>query len=197
MAVTLLGFVIGDRDGGITSIDGKLVRSFNVILIWLRLLQLLQLSKGVGVLVIMIAKMVEDVVRWLLVSALFLAAFTVSFISIYEPPNANLEETWMTGPLPMPTWAMLGAFDQTAVSEWRDDYSASGMLWVYVMVRCHLPNRDRASQPFLSPQHHTPFAQARPTLAPQHPSLADSVVPRCNSPGFQRVARQLADCDDG
>jgi len=101
--------------------------AINNLLVWCRLLQYYSSFKSIGVLIIMIMEMLEDMALWITLSAVFMLAFTVTFVSIAaEADNVN-------DVLQVPAWAMYGEFDPDQMFEWSPRYG-SAMLWVYVLV---------------------------------------------------------------
>jgi hypothetical protein len=65
---------------------------------------------------------------WIILSIVFLLAFTVSFVGIAVTPDGSL-----SGPLSLPAWAMYGEFDTEEVESW-NRWVAPSLLWLYVMV---------------------------------------------------------------
>lgn len=61
----------------------------NNLLVWCRLLQYYSSSKSIGVLIIMVIQMTQDVFIWVLLSVVFMFAFQVSFFSIATAENMN------------------------------------------------------------------------------------------------------------
>lgn len=107
------------------------ILSFNVILVWCRIFKYLSSNMEIGLLVIMIVNMLEDIYLWGLVSMVFLGAFTVSFISITDPAAIDVENGGH--PLSTPLWAMLGDFNVEELSDWNPQIGTT-MLWLYVIV---------------------------------------------------------------
>jgi hypothetical protein len=95
------------------------------ILVWCRMLKFLQLSKEIGVLVIMIMAMFENIALWGLVSSVFTAAFMVAFLGEADAPAKEV--------MTMPLWAMLGAYDQVEAATWSPTMGQP-MLWLYVVI---------------------------------------------------------------
>ena len=75
LATTLFGFCLR---GTISADLGHAVLSFNCVVGWLRILQDLTLVRGLGVLIIMIQSMINDIVLWFLVTLLFVGGFMVA-----------------------------------------------------------------------------------------------------------------------
>lgn len=81
--------------------------AFNNLLVWLRLLQYFSaVSRSLGVLIIMIFKMLEDMLLWIGVSITFLCAFSVTFLGTARS-EAPFESQ---GPMGLAPWAMYGEF---------------------------------------------------------------------------------------
>jgi len=107
------------------------VLAFSVLLIWCRLFKYLQLSQTIGLLVIMIQEMFNDIALWVLVSIVFLGAFTVSFVAISDPHA--VEHSEFDHPLTTPVWAMLGTFDVAEVHSWNTQIGQV-MLYTYLVI---------------------------------------------------------------
>ena len=106
------------------------VMAFVVVLIWCRLFKYLALNQDIGLLVIMIMEMFNDIALWTLVSLVFLGAFTVAFVAISDPFVLHGSPDH---PLTVPLWAMLGTFDVHEVQKWNPSIGAP-LLWSYVVV---------------------------------------------------------------
>ena len=80
------------------------ILAFSVLLIWCRLFKYLQLSQTIGLLVIMIMEMFNDIALWVLVSIIFIGAFTTAFVAISDPTHIEKLVAVGTdmGPQPQP-----------------------------------------------------------------------------------------------
>ena len=92
--------------------------AFASILIWCRLFKYLMLSQSVGLLVVMIMNMFKDIALWILVTAIFLAAFTTAFVAISANSDASAIYDEGEGPLTAPMWAMLGHGMKEQATSW-------------------------------------------------------------------------------
>ena len=106
------------------------ILAFSVLLIWCRLFKYLQLSQTIGLLVIMIMEMFNDIALWVLVSIIFIGAFTTAFVAISDPTHI---ETSDDHPLTVPIWAMLGTYDKNEVSRWNESIGEI-MLGTYLVI---------------------------------------------------------------
>lgn len=104
--------------------------AFSVLLIWCRLFKYLQLDQSIGLLVIMVMAMFKDIALWVLVSSVFLGAFTVAFVAIADP--YKIPDTG-DHPLTTPIWAMLGQFDKNEVYVW-NEYVGELLLGLYLVI---------------------------------------------------------------
>ena len=104
--------------------------AFAVILVWCRLFKYLQMDAQIGLLVIMFTAMMKDIWHWVLLSAVFLGAFTVAFVAIADP-YALVDSD--DHPLTVPVWAMLGAFDKNEVFRWNGTVGEP-MLGLYLVI---------------------------------------------------------------
>jgi len=78
----------------------------------------------------MIMEMFKDIVLWALVSAIFLIAYTVAFVTISNPDEIDAGGDQ---PLTVTFWAMLGSFDNHEVGSWNPQVGQV-MLWSYLVV---------------------------------------------------------------
>ena len=78
----------------------------------------------------MIMSMLKDIALWALVSGIFLAAYTVAFITISDPDEVSPDADT---PITAPIWAMLGSFDNQEVGSW-NGHVGQLMLWTYLVV---------------------------------------------------------------
>ena len=105
--------------------------AFSVVLVWCRLFKYLQSNQAIGLLVIMITEMFNDILLWGLVSAIFLGAFTVAFVSIADPYVVASGGT--DHPIFAPVWAMLGDYDRHEIAEW-NPHVGDLMLGIYLII---------------------------------------------------------------
>ena len=118
--------------GELSNQVGHELMALDSLLVWLRLLQYFAYFRHAGILVITILKMVEDMIVWLTVSAIFLVAFSVTILSSSRSP----EPFDSHGPLGVALWAIHGEFDLAQI-EFQDATSLGlgpHVLWVYVMI---------------------------------------------------------------
>eukprot|EP00908_Phaeocystis_cordata_P005249 Transcript_15726.p1 GENE.Transcript_15726~~Transcript_15726.p1 ORF type:complete len:838 (-),score=257.41 Transcript_15726:48-2561(-) len=127
-SLTLLCYLARLNFVPISEEAGHITLSFAAVLGWIRLLKFLQINESIGVLVIIIHEMMSNIVLWLLVSSIFLIAFTVAFCSISHVPTSEMPYVWA-----MPMWSMLGAFDESEVATWNHEVG-DVLLWFFVMV---------------------------------------------------------------
>ena len=105
--------------------------AFSVVLVWCRLFKYLQSNQAIGLLVIMITEMFNDIALWGLVSAIFLGAFTVAFVSIADPYVVASGGT--DHPMFAPVWAMLGDYDRHEIAQWNPQVGDL-MLGIYLVI---------------------------------------------------------------
>ena len=65
------------------------ILAINNLLVWCRVLQYYSSNKSIGVLIIMIIEMMQDMAIWILLSIVFMLAFMVSFYSIARAEDMN------------------------------------------------------------------------------------------------------------
>lgn len=106
--------------------------AFCILLIWCRIFKYLGSNQSIGLLVIMIMNMFNDIVLWALVSGIFIASYSVAFVTITNP-DAIDQETTTDHPLTVPLWAMMGAFDHQAMHAWNPNVGEP-LLWSYLVV---------------------------------------------------------------
>ena len=118
----------GDDEGPLTlsMLDDRLLAIVN-LLVWVRVLQYYSTGRNVGVLILMIIKMVDDMKVWIMLSIVFMAAFTVTFAAITHD-GVDIADT-----LTAPAWAMYGEFD-LEFTKLSSGVLGQMVLWVYVMV---------------------------------------------------------------
>ena len=104
--------------------------AFSVLLIWCRLFKYLQLDQSIGLLVIMVMAMFKDIALWVLLSSVFLGAFTVAFVAIADPYKIPASGDH---PLTTPIWAMLGQFDKNEVYVWNESVGEL-LLGTYLVI---------------------------------------------------------------
>lgn len=104
--------------------------SFALLLIWCRIFKYLTSNQSIGLLVIMIMNMFKDIALWALVSGIFLAAYTVAFVTISDPDEVDYNADT---PLMTPIWAMFGSFDNHEVHTW-NQHAGQILLWTYLVV---------------------------------------------------------------
>jgi hypothetical protein len=102
----------------------EVVLEVNVVLVWWRLLKFMQMSRGIGVLMIIIIRMVSDVALWGIVSMVVTISFTVSFIAASSEPHAVPAAI---------LWATLGTYDVAEVDKWNPT-TGQPLLWFFVVV---------------------------------------------------------------
>ena len=106
------------------------VLAFALLFIWCRIFKYLTSNQSIGLLIIMIQNMFKDIVLWALVSVIFLAAYTVAFVTISDPSEVDYGADT---PITAPIWAMLGSFDNQEVGSWNGNVGQT-MLWSYLVV---------------------------------------------------------------
>jgi len=110
----------------VANLDDNLLAVVNV-LVWCRVLQHYSTQREIGVLIIIIIEMVSDMKIWMLLSIIFLLAFSVTFIAISAPYTSA--QTTLAGAL----WAMYGEFYVDWFRESAGLYG-EGVLWVFAMI---------------------------------------------------------------
>jgi len=84
------------------------------------------MHKSTGVLIIMVLEMIKDMATWVVLTMVFLLAFTTAFLGVSVTDD-------LTGPLVLPAWAMYGEFEIDAATSWNPKLGPV-LLWTYVMV---------------------------------------------------------------
>uniref|UniRef100_A0A7S3B8D3 Ion transport domain-containing protein n=1 Tax=Haptolina ericina TaxID=156174 RepID=A0A7S3B8D3_9EUKA len=124
--IRLIAHWSNDEDHVLLDTHGIL--ALNSLLVWCRLLQYLSMHKSSGVLIIMVMEMIKDMGTWVVLSIVFMLAFTTAFLGISATPDGSFQ-----GPIALPAWAMYGEFDTDTVSSWNPSLGP-GLLWLYVLV---------------------------------------------------------------
>lgn len=119
--------------GSLSNKVGHEIMALDSLLVWLRLLQYFAFFRDVGILIITIFQMVGDMILWFAVSAIFLAAFSVTFLSSARSPDPF---DMGHGPASVAAWAMHGEFEMSKIESWDNTWFGMGpwTLWVYVMI---------------------------------------------------------------
>jgi len=111
---------------------GLQMLAFSLLFTWCRVFQYLTSNQSIGLLVIMIINMFQDIALWALVSGIFLAAFTVAFVTI-SSPDAIGHGDGDASPITVALWTMHGAFDQHEVGQWNPQVGEP-LLWLYLLI---------------------------------------------------------------
>ena len=110
--------------GGIEGFEHGLLALLNIV-VWTRVLQHHSSSRSMGVLIIMILEMVEDMWIWMTIVTIFMVAFSVTFSAITEGGYSDAIQALHT-----PMWAMFGELGDPNMGS---SLQAS-VLWTYVML---------------------------------------------------------------
>jgi len=106
----------------VSSIESTFLALLNIV-VFTRVLQHYSSSAGMGVLIIMVIQMAEDMKLWLALVGIFFVAFSVTFAVMSESDTTAVEA------VTKPAWAMFGDLGNIP-----DNAAGKMLLWAYVML---------------------------------------------------------------
>lgn len=135
--VGALGFDFQGRRTGLWCV--QFAYACSLLLACVRMINMLKVNKGVGVLIIMLGEMTSQIAMWFLVALLIMSGFSLFFTVVM--PAEILYEHPISWPAWAPFWGLLGELELEAVTTYNPPYEPNPsatlvpfFLWAYSFI---------------------------------------------------------------